>query len=434
MGMECESTMVKIIVVGGGWAGCAAAIGARKTGADVTLLERTDMVLGTGLVGGIYRNNGRFTAAEEAIAMGGGELFKAMDDNARHVNIDFPGHMHASLYDVRLIEPIIKEILLDYGIEVRMQTRAMDVQKYGRKVFSVLSDTGEVIKGDAFIDTSGTAGPMGNCLKYGNGCAMCVLRCPSYGPRVSIAQKAGVKEITGCKEDGTYGAMSGSCKLSKSSLSTTLCRELETKGKVVLELPPALQKKSHLGKKACSQYAVAEYAENLVLLDTGHVKMMTPYFPLHDLRTIPGLENAKYEDPYSGSIGNSMRYLGIAKCDDMLKVDGIDNLFCAGEKSANIVGHTEAITTGLLAGHNAVRCCLDMKYLEIPKSLASGDLIAFSHEQADKGENLNVRYTFSGSVYFQRMKEKDLYLTNRDTIAQRVADAGLSEIYSCCLI
>lgn len=62
---------VRIVVVGGGWGGCAAALGASKAGADVTLLERTDMLLGTGLVGGIYRNNGRYTAAEEMIAIGG---------------------------------------------------------------------------------------------------------------------------------------------------------------------------------------------------------------------------------------------------------------------------------------------------------------------------------------------------------------------------
>ena len=63
--------MIRVVVVGGGWSGCAAAISARKAGADVTLLERTDMLLGTGLVGGIMRNNGRFTAAEEMNAMGG---------------------------------------------------------------------------------------------------------------------------------------------------------------------------------------------------------------------------------------------------------------------------------------------------------------------------------------------------------------------------
>lgn len=57
-------TKKKIVVIGGGWAGCAAALTAEKAGADVTLLERTDMLLGTGLVGGIFRNNGRYTAAK----------------------------------------------------------------------------------------------------------------------------------------------------------------------------------------------------------------------------------------------------------------------------------------------------------------------------------------------------------------------------------
>nr|MBP8697373.1 FAD-dependent oxidoreductase [Syntrophobacterales bacterium] len=70
---------MKVVVVGAGWAGCAAALAARKQGAEVTLVERTDMLLGTGLVGGIMRNNGRFTAAEEMLAMGGGELFELTD-------------------------------------------------------------------------------------------------------------------------------------------------------------------------------------------------------------------------------------------------------------------------------------------------------------------------------------------------------------------
>ena len=55
---------MNIVVVGGGWSGCAAALSAHKQGAEVLLIERTDMLLGTGLVGGIMRNNGRFTAAD----------------------------------------------------------------------------------------------------------------------------------------------------------------------------------------------------------------------------------------------------------------------------------------------------------------------------------------------------------------------------------
>ncbi len=60
---------------------------------------------------------------------------------------------------------------------------------------------------------------------------------------------------------------------------------------------------------------------------------MTPFFPLETLRKIPGFENARYEDPYAGGLGNSIRYLGMAPRDDALKVIGVENLFCAGEKA-----------------------------------------------------------------------------------------------------
>lgn len=207
--------MTKVVVIGGGWAGSSAALAAKKAGADVVLLERTDMLLGTGLVGGIMRNNGRFVATEEMIAMGGGELFKVTDEVARHKNIDFPGHKHASLYDVSTVEPAVKKTLLEAGIEIHTETRIKDVEADGNKIVAVISDDGRRFEGDVFVETTGTAGPQGNCTKYGNGCAMCVYRCPSYGPRVSIAAKMGVKEMIGKKADGSLGAMSGSCKLHK---------------------------------------------------------------------------------------------------------------------------------------------------------------------------------------------------------------------------
>lgn len=426
--------MIKVVVVGGGWAGCAAALSAAKAGAQVLLLERTDLLLGTGLVGGIFRNNGRYTGAEEAIAMGGGDIFVAMDANARHKGIGFPGHNHASIYDVITMEPLVKKILQNYGIEIKTNTRVVDVVKYGKKIQSLIIDGGSEIRGDVFVDATGTAGPMGNCLTYGNGCAMCVMRCPSFGPRVSVTSKADVKEIMGRKADGSFGAMSGSCKLSKESLSIELRNKLESDGVAILPIPENLQKLGSLGKKACTQYAVAEYAVNLVLLDTGHAKLMTSYFPIEDLRTIPGLEKACFADPYSGSIGNSMRYLGIAPCSNTLKVEGIENLFCCGEKSAILVGHTEAVITGLLAGNNAVRHCLDMQYLDLPRTLASGDFIAFAHEQMQSEMGLRMRYTLSGSVYFERMKAMSLYSTNRAEISERVRAAGLIDIYNICLV
>ena len=71
--------MSKIVIAGGGWAGCAAAVRAAKLGMETVLIEKTDLLLGLGNVGGIMRNNGRFTAAEENIAMGAGELFEITD-------------------------------------------------------------------------------------------------------------------------------------------------------------------------------------------------------------------------------------------------------------------------------------------------------------------------------------------------------------------
>ena len=86
---------MKVIVIGGGWSGCAAAISAKKAGASVSIYEKTDLLLGLGNVGGIMRNNGRFTASEELIALGAGDLINITDENSRHKNIDFPGHKHA---------------------------------------------------------------------------------------------------------------------------------------------------------------------------------------------------------------------------------------------------------------------------------------------------------------------------------------------------
>ena len=112
--------MSKIFILGGGWAGCSAALIAAKQGAQVTLAEKTDLLLGAGNAGGIMRNNGRFTAAEENIALGAGEMFQITDRYAVHRNVDFPGHEHASFYDITKVEPAVRRLLADRGVEVRL--------------------------------------------------------------------------------------------------------------------------------------------------------------------------------------------------------------------------------------------------------------------------------------------------------------------------
>lgn len=422
--------MNRIVVIGGGWAGCAASIAAIKLGIEVVLIEKTDMLLGLGNVGGIMRNNGRFTAAEENILLGRGELFNITDKFSLHKNIDFPGHKHAYLYDVTKIEPAVRELLLSLGVILKLQKRAVDVVKEDGYIRAIILNDGETIYGDVFVETTGSTGPMGNCLKYGNGCAMCILRCPTFGPRISISQKAGVTDIVGMKKDGSYGAFSGSCKLNKDSLSNEVINELEKEGVVLLPVPKDDIQRDKLSKKVCQQYAIDEYAENIILLNTGHAKMMTSFYPLEKLRKIKGLENARYEDPYSGGIGNSVRYLSIAPREDTMKVKGIKNLFCAGEKSGLFVGHTEAIVTGTLAGYNSVRHIYGKELLKLPTDLAIGDLISYTNKKMNTEEGLKDRYTFAGSTYFNRMLDKGLYSTDLHEIKNRVEDLNLLNIYN----
>ena len=417
---------MKTIIIGGGWSGVAAAISAKKAGADVKILEKTDLILGLGNIGGIMRNNGRFTAAEELIAMGAGDLINICDKLSRHKNVAFPGHKHASFYDVNLIEGEVRRYIQNLGIEIKFFTRIVDVVLEGNKIKAVIDSNNNEYIGDVFIETTGSAGPMGNCLRYGNGCSMCVLRCPSFGPRVSISAQCGIEDIRGERKNDEFGAFSGSCKLAKESLSIKIQNELNTNGFYIAKIPKEDINYTKLSAKVCQQYALKEFAENIILLDTGHAKLMTSYYPIDKLRKIEGFENAKYVDPYAGSKGNSIRYLSIVPRGNDMLVNDMDNLFCAGEKSGFFVGHTEAIVTGTLAGYNSVRKILGIPLLILPDSLAIGDIISFSNNIHER----KIRYTFAGSVFFDRMIEKNLYTVDKKEILDRVKKNNLDNLFN----
>ncbi len=422
----------QVIIVGGGWSGVSAALMAAKAGADTALCERTDMLLGAGLVGGIMRNNGRFVAAEECIAMGCGELFELTDSISRHRGIDFPGHSHASLYDVHLVEPAVRNHLLKRGITLHMEMRIIKIKHKDSEILSVESDEGDILHSESFIDATGTSGPQGMCRRYGNGCASCIQRCPSFGPRVSVAKLLGLPEYMANRRKDAFGAMSGSCKIYKETLSDSIRNELDSNGVVVIPLPLSMVNTGKLDAKVCQQYALPEYAESIVLLDTGHAKLMTSFMPLEDLRSITGMENARYADPLAGSKGNSIRFTSVTPRENNMLATGAKNLFVAGEKAGVCVGHTEAIVTGALAGRNAALLTQGKPLMTIPGSLATGDYIQFTrigpdgNPVADGGYGLKASHTFAGSVYFNRMKDMGLYTTDIDIIKNRVNNAGMA--------
>jgi len=190
-----------------------------------------------------------------------------------------------------------------------------------------------------------------------------------------------------------------------------------------------------LDAKCCQQYAMAEYAQNVVLLHNGRVKLMTTHVPLQQLRQVRGLENVRYADPYAGTVGNSMRYAALAPRDDAMQVQGgVDNLFCSGEKAGLLVGHTEAIVTGALAGHNAARQAAGLAPLVLPETLAVGDAIRHVRERMATPEGMGEKYTFSGAGYFKRMQALGLYSADPAAIRRRVAAAGLEGVFGAAVV
>ena len=124
---EGVNPLAKVVIIGGGWSGCGSD-NSEKAGAEVVILENRSAAW-FGQCRGIMRNNGRFTAAEELIALGAGELIAITDQATRHKNVNFPGHKHAYLYDVTKVEPLVRQKLSEMGITIKLETRAINVNK-----------------------------------------------------------------------------------------------------------------------------------------------------------------------------------------------------------------------------------------------------------------------------------------------------------------
>ncbi len=420
--------MARIVVIGGGFAGCQAALTAKKGGGEVTLLERTDSLTGCAQFAGVYRNNGEFTAVEEMIALGGGDIFEICDSINIH-KIDLPGdppERHVSVYDVTKIEERIEKALDKAGVEVILQARAVDVKMSNGGIKSVVLADGKELEGDCFIDATGTMGSVENCKAYGKGCVLCFARCPTFGSRVSIAAKAGVKETFRCRKDGTPGVIAAGFVLVKESLDPSLIEQLEREGVVLVPLPPHLLDPAKFESIGATWNVRKAFMENLCMVDNGYAKVrIQMYMKLKDLHQIKGLERAKMIDPLSGGVFNHIKGFDESPIDPSLKIKGVDNLFAAGEKTG-LAGVAPAAITGAIAGHNALRKAAGKEYLAIPASITIGDFMDYclkkwEVEPAESKSQLNFRCI----AYSDRMKELGLYSTDREEVRKRVEKAGL---------
>ena len=428
---------MSVIVVGGGFAGCAAALSAAKAGVKVTLIERMDMLLGCGLDGGLMNLNGRYTAAEELKVMGAGDIFVALESlTLRRPLLPSQGP-YSYIYNISLGERTIRNLVQSSGVEIQLESRAIEVEKSGSKIVSVdvkkydgVSGRQTArVEGDAFVDCTGTAGGVEICTRYGKGCVMCTMRCPAFGDRVSIATKAGAHELMRYREDGTPGSLSSAVTVNKQTLSPNLRQQLEEKGIMMVPLPEGLVD-ARRGTFLTNTNLTEDHVKNMILCDVGYgaKAIGAVYFPLQKLRTVPGFENARLINPTVGD-WNAVRFVSMAPRDDALKVDGFKNLFCAGEKSGPMVGICEAIVTGTLAGHNAARTVFGVEPLELSRVTAIGDLIAYTNELIRK-QKVKLGYSFQGGPYFEIMKKTGLYSEDKGLIEKRVREAGLKDIFS----
>jgi hypothetical protein len=332
------------------------------------------------------------------------------------------------------IEGAVEKALVEAGVEIRLRSRACNVKMSGDTITSVVLDSGEEIRGDSFVDTTGTAGGMPNCTRYGQGCVMCILRCPRYGNRVSIAGKAGVPETYSlrAKKQKDRGSISAGLCFDKESLDRDLVQELEAKGMLLIPLPPELVRGEQAKTQSLtiSQKQGGGLIENICIMDAGLAKVvLLQWLTLEEWRSVKGFERARLVDPYAGGPGNSLRFMAMAPHDNTLQVTGVPNLFCAGEKAGQIVGLTEAAVTGVLAGHNAVRRSVGEPCLELPRSVCVGDFIAHIPEHMATELGKYKRIAFAHGPYWAMMQETGVYSTDVATIRGRVDRAGLTGVF-----
>ncbi len=233
--------MTKVVVIGGGSAGVAAAVGARKAGAEVTLLERQDQLLGIGRIAGSMDVGGRYPLHLEILEMGAPEVNEALDsvtlphmDNYRKSH--YPWHSlpgseemtkHSWIYNVLTAEPVLRKLLVKMGVEIQWRSRVVDIEKEGDHITRVKIHDGAWVEGDAFIDTTGSAGGMSACIKNVGGCTMCPwMQCPTFGDRVDLSAKAGGKTWSMRQKDGRPGVKYNGIYLYKGSLSQELQDQL----------------------------------------------------------------------------------------------------------------------------------------------------------------------------------------------------------------
>ena len=422
---------MKVVVIGGGVSGFSAAMVAKKTGAEVTLIERTDALGGLGLVAGIGMLGEATPIYAEEKALGGGDLIDIFYSIATHKGIKVPGVGNdVLLYNVTRLDASMQKALNKAGVEFMLQKTVVDAEISGNKVKAVKLQDYNSISGDAFVDATGATNGPTDCDEFGRGCVECIYRCPKFGPPGGIVEKkmGTVARVTAYGKPGVIGT---SVLVPIVSLSTEIQQELAENGHVSIPVPPDAVLDEDRMKRAGAPLMFREniHTKNVILLDIGgFIKVTALGSPMWagSLRSFPGLEDSFIMQPTAGALGHLVSWTTMALRDNSLKADGFDNLFCSGHKAGPHITLMDAIVTGDLAGYNAARYGAGQNCLELPKNLIVGAFIDHIGKIMRTKEGLTRGW---GILELEILKNLKVYKEDKDQAIKDVEKAGLKGIY-----
>lgn len=145
---------IDVLVLGGGMAGCFAAMAARRDGASVVLVEPTNALGGQGTAGGVAGFCGDSERVNDLFA----ELVARLRKSGRIDPYDPNDDRRA--YDLEICAFYLQEMVAEKGVEVWLHARAIDAQAANGHVEKVLVSCGATlveVRPRVVIDATGNA-------------------------------------------------------------------------------------------------------------------------------------------------------------------------------------------------------------------------------------------------------------------------------------
>ncbi len=145
---------IDVLVLGGGMAGCFAAMAARRDGASVVLVEPTNALGGQGTAGGVAGFCGDSERVNDLFA----ELIARLRKSGRIDPYDPNDDRRA--YDLEICAFYLQEMVAEKGVEVWLHARAIDAQATNGHVEKVLVSCGATlveVRPRVVIDATGNA-------------------------------------------------------------------------------------------------------------------------------------------------------------------------------------------------------------------------------------------------------------------------------------